>query len=187
MLLESEAHVVCHEQVQVPVTVNVQETSARTDVIADTHSGGSGYVSKSPVAVVSIQNIWPKIIHVDVRVPVVVIIPDAHPKRVAGAADAGLLSHVREMPIAVVSVESVSRSRSIGTRKRPPIQKVNINLAIPIIVEKRQPTGDGLHDVPSPGTSVGVDEGDASLARDVAELDRAVRLGSSKRASEKQC
>jgi hypothetical protein len=90
------------------------------------------------------------------------IIPDAHAERVSVASNASLLGHVSEPPMAVVSIESVSRSRSIGTRKRPPIQKVNINLAIPIIVEKRQPTGDGLHDVPAPGTAIGVDEGDAS-------------------------
>ncbi len=77
--LESEAHVVGHEQVQIPVTVHVQEAGASADVVSNRHAGLSGHVGKCPVPVVPIKDVRPEIVQVDIREAVVVIVADAHP------------------------------------------------------------------------------------------------------------
>src|ERR1051326_644943 len=84
VVLESESHVVGHEQVQIPVTIHIQETGAGADVVSHGHSGLSGDIGKGPIPVVPIKDVRPEIIQVDIRVAVVVIIAHAHTQMVIG-------------------------------------------------------------------------------------------------------
>src|SRR5438128_4426393 len=118
VVLESEAHVVGHEQVQVPITVHIQEAGAGTDVVSHRHAGLSGHVGKGPVTVVSIKDVGPEIAQVDIRVAVVVIVANADPQVVTGIAQPGRLRHVSELPTAVVPVQGISRWGCRGWRAR---------------------------------------------------------------------
>ena len=89
VVLESEAYIIGHEQVQVPVPVEIQEAGPGADVVSHGHAGLSGHVGKGPVTVVSIKDVRSEIVQVDVRVAVVVIVADAHPKMVTGIGQSG--------------------------------------------------------------------------------------------------
>src|SRR5258707_959951 len=105
----------------------------------------AGHVRKCAVPVVSIQNIPTEIAHVNIREAIVVVIADADTEGVGSTPDACLLGHVREFHPTVISIESISRSGGAGTRERLSTQEVDVDLAIPVIVEKSQAAGDGLH------------------------------------------
>ena len=129
----------------------------------------SRYIGKGPISVVPIENVTAKVADEDILVTVVVIVAGANSQSIAGIADTGLLGHVCKLPAAFVSVEGVSRgSTHLGAGKGRSIEEVDIYVAIPIIIQQRQPGCDRFDDVVSPGTAVSVDELDAGLPGDIS-------------------
>jgi hypothetical protein len=139
-----------------------------------------GDVGEGSVAVVPVENVRPKVVEVKVRMAVVVVVPDANPKPVSGVAHARRLGHVGELPVPVIPVEGVPGRWGGGgsSRKWGAIEKVEIDIAIIVVVERRQSCGHGFDNEPAPGTPVGVTKGDACLVSDVGELDGGGEVGS---------
>ena len=164
MVLVSEVHVVGDVQVQVAVAVHVQKAGARPHLIAVGHAGLPSHVGERAVAVVLVEHVGAEIVHVQVQVAVVVVVGDGNAQPVAGVAHSGLLGHVGELPVAVVAIQGVAGSLSdFRPGQRRPVEKIDVLVAVSIVVEQRQSRRYGFHDVASSRTTVGVLESDPGL------------------------
>jgi hypothetical protein len=94
MGLVGELNVVGDEQIQIAVLVDVQKIRAGPDLPAVVCLRLSRHVAESPVAVVSIQDISPAVVQVEVQVPVVVVITGGNSQSMSGITHADLPGHV---------------------------------------------------------------------------------------------
>ncbi len=107
--------------------------------------------------------------------PVVVVIAHADPQPVARTPHASLFRHVLEAKSAQVPAEVVLRRQvGLGAGQGPAVEEVDIDQAVVVVVESRQPGGHEFDNVAPAAGAVGVPEADPRLFGDVAEEDRAL-------------
>jgi hypothetical protein len=104
VIFKGESHVVSHEQIEVAITVNIDKASARAHLISGGDARGPGHIGKSAIAIVPIKDIRPKVVQVDVRVAVTIVIAGADAEVVVGVNESGGESDVREFPPAVIAI-----------------------------------------------------------------------------------
>src|SRR5882762_6843736 len=164
-----ELGVVCDHQVNQAVSVVVAESgSGRPPPVG--HSRLCGYIGKSPITVVAIQDISVQAGDVDIGPAVVVVVAyrAAHGK--ARSRDPRLVSHIRERSVMIVVVQGASTLLVlVGHFHRRRIREINIQPAVAIVVEQQHTAAHGFGDVAVPrGRSMA--ETNARLLRDVLQL-----------------
>ena len=98
-----------------------------------------------------------------------------------GVADARLVRHVGEFPIAVVAVERVPgddvhfRARHGGA-----VEKIDVDVAVGVVVEQREAGAHVFDDIVFAAAAVGVTKGDPRLVRDVVQQNRRFVLPTAK-------
>jgi len=172
VVLVREIDVARDVEVQVAVLVDVQEASARADVVAVGNARLLGDVRKRAVAIVSVQDVGSVVVQVEVEVAVVVVIAGGHAQAVSRVAHAGLIRHIRELPAAVITIEGILR-RCVcgGSAQGGAVEKVDVDVTVAVVVEERHTGADGLDDVPFAAATVGMNEGNSGLFGHVSKHD----------------
>jgi hypothetical protein len=166
--------VVGHEQIEVAVCIEVQETSTGAHLFARRHTGRLGHVRERAVPVISVKEIRPEIVQVKVRIPIVVVITHADSQMVGTIGQTGGHGHVGELPTAIVSIERIARRRfrHRSSGQRGPVQEQNIDPAIIVVIERGKTRSNGFNNEPASRTAVGVYEINAGLPCHFLELNR---------------
>src|SRR2546425_12782426 len=94
------------------------------------------------VSVVAVERVGPvEVRNVKVDVAVVVVIRSADPHGIARVTQAGGRGGVREVPLPVIEVEAIDRSRMLRRpRQAPAVEKAQVRGAVPISREENNPT-----------------------------------------------
>ena len=139
--LDVEDYVIGHVQVEVAVLVVVEKRRARAEAIAGNPSlrGDHG---KGPIAAIAIERVGPVVGHIEIALPVAVVIPHSHPHAPTGIFDAG---DPRHKGPAVVAIEHIARPHAIVGVGRA-IDHVQVEVAISVAVEKRRAAAGGFED-----------------------------------------
>ena len=105
-----------------------------------------GDVGEGAVALVVKELVSSDVREEDVGPPVVVVIADGDSHAITGAGNAGALSHVGKRTVVVVAIEPVPVHGRIFLQGRNccAIHQVNIQIAVAIVVEQRDPRDHGL-------------------------------------------
>src|SRR5580698_8396458 len=105
----SPVQVAGYKQIQLSIVVIVKE-SCRYRPSARGHSGLRRNIGESAVTVVVVKDVLSKVGHVNVRKPVVVVVPNSNSHSVVsfpGVLQAGLLSDVSERSVFILAVKAV--------------------------------------------------------------------------------
>src|SRR5689334_20376172 len=97
MFGDGKVAVVRHKQIEIAITIDVEETSPGAQLVCDRDTVLGSDISKHTVAVVSLEDVRDEIADIEIGQPVIVIIANTHSQGVAGAANTRLLSNVGEM------------------------------------------------------------------------------------------
>ena len=106
-------HVAGHEEVE-PSVVVVIEKACRNGPASACHPGLGGHIRKRSIAVVVIQNVLAVTGHVQIGIPVVVVVADRHAHPVISIARVGQarrLGNVLKASVAVLAVQPVPIAR----------------------------------------------------------------------------
>ena len=179
VLPEAPHAVVDDEEVQVAVAVVVEEARARpTSTLPSPgplagHPGGGGHVLEGPVAPVPVEDVPVDARHVEVGPAVVVEIARGGSHRVAGARDPGPGGDVLEHEPGAVAVEPIREApvALLQPRDRRPVAEEDVQAAVVVEVEERDPRDHGLDLVPLGRLGVADDVADAGPPGDVLEPD----------------
>ena len=145
-----ELDVIADQEVEMAVAVVVKKRAPGAPAnLLIVNSGLVGNVGERAVAVVVEQDVVPPEAAEQIIPAVVVVVAHADSSLPAGARQSGFLRDISEGSVAIIFVEMGCRclalrpvfaeSRSVG--------QVDIEPTVVVIVEKRQPTSLGLHDV----------------------------------------
>ena len=150
-------------EVEVPVVVEVGERGRCGPVAVATQASGVGHVLKGPVAPIAIQGIRPPSGDEEVGMPVVVKVPDGNPMAVTlrQLRDPRRGRDILECTVATIAEEPIttvgSWSGRIG-RERSPLDHVDVQPAVTIVVEQSQATRIGFGKLAAVGSAVVVNE-----------------------------
>ena len=134
-------------------------------------AGGARHILEGAVTAVVEQGVTLDAGDEEVRVSVVVIVARRDADVVACAAHAGFGGHVLEGPVVPVAIEAVAVLRA-GLFERwllRAVRKVDVGIAVVIVVEYRHAAGHGFDLVPLRCGGVAQHEGDAGMRGAVLE------------------
>ena len=165
-----EVDVVRHVQVEITIAVVVEESAAGAECLYSDYSGAPRDIYEAPICPILVQPVAAVVGHVDVRVPVVVVIGDGATHPPTGVAKARCCCGVRKHR-AVVAVEGVARTIRAGRPfDRRPVQHVQVQVSVPIVVEEGRAPHEGIDHVLLFAITGDVHCGDADLCRDIDKL-----------------
>ena len=111
-------------------------------------SARSRHVRKGSVAVVMVKNALRVAGDEDVLVAVTVIIPNRHSHGEEVGRDAGLLGDVRESPVSIVAVESMTvGSRRVKEHALACVHEQQVHVPVIVVIKDRDPGRFGLRQV----------------------------------------
>src|ERR1700674_1112755 len=149
-------HIAGDEQVELSIVVVIEE--ARGDGPASArHAGFGGYIRKRSISVVVIQNVFAVAGHIQIRIPIVVVVADRHSHPVIPIPRAGQsrrLGYVQKAPVAVLAIQAVPVARiaplevfwNMQALGDPPaVDEKNIQQSIIVVVEQCNAARHGLN------------------------------------------
>src|SRR6266851_3265685 len=144
-------HVVGDKQIKQPVIVVIRPRGRyRPHLLAFVHSAAhAGLVSevgKSPISVVVKKLIAGDAGKINIRPAVVIVVADGNAHAVAGASQARFVGHVSKRQIMVVAIQAVLVLRTVLFKRwnRGAVDHVDVQVAVAIIVQQRNPSDHGL-------------------------------------------
>ena len=81
-----EVNVVADVEIQVPIPIDVSESGAGAPPVVP-EPGLPGHLSKRPVAIVAIEDVWPVVGHQQIGIAIVVVVRDGHASSPAPVCD----------------------------------------------------------------------------------------------------
>ena len=174
VVLRGPLHVVAHEQVQPPVAIVVDPGGARAER-GVRHARLLRHVRERAVAPVVEQPVRAKAVDEQVGVPVVVIIGRGHADAIHLDGQTGLCRHVLERAVAAVAVQRLGRLLPPLLGPLGGVDEEQVRVAVPVVVEKRQPRAHRLGQVLLPEGTAVLRKGDPGGARDVGKDHRRAR------------
>src|ERR1700736_3606031 len=108
-VLRVPLHIPRDEQVQLAIVVVIEKAGGNGPTAA-CDSRFRGHIGESSVAVVVIQNVLAIASNVQVGIIVIVVVTDGYAHAVvaiAGTRQTGLLGHVREAPVSILTVKAI--------------------------------------------------------------------------------
>src|SRR5262249_19033381 len=112
------------------------------------NTGLLGYVGKSTVAVVAVEDALAILRDVEIGETVAVVVAHGNALPISASGDAGLLGHVRESTVAIVVVKRVTERRIRGVEVAgAAVDEVEVHPAIVIVVEERAAGAGGLGEI----------------------------------------
>ena len=137
--LDIEDHVVGNVEVEVAVAVVVEKRRARAEVIAGNPSLRCNH-GKGAIPAIAIERVGSVVGHIQVAVPVAVVISHGYAAAPTAIFDAGCHRH---KGTAIVAVEHIARPRIVVGIGRA-VYYVEVEIAIAIAVEKRRAAAGGF-------------------------------------------
>src|SRR5438552_16083413 len=98
-----------------------------------------GNISKSSIAIVTVENIMPPIGHKKIVEPIVVVIPYAYTLPPAGPNEPRLFCYITKGAIVIVSQQPVCRSGRSPSLKGLTVDQKNILPSIIVVIKKAAP------------------------------------------------
>ena len=106
-----------------------------------------GHIYKRAIPLIAIQYIGTKISHVEIRVCVPIIIPHHTPHAPSRIPHPGLLSNIHKRAIPLIAIQRIAQRIHRRTLLPPPINQINIQIPIAIVIEKRRTPSFGLNNI----------------------------------------
>src|SRR5215475_4069460 len=102
------------------------------------HMGLLGNIVKGPIVIIVIKTVRPEIGNIQIRPAIVVVVTYCHAESPALVGDAGFRRHICEGPIMVVVKQHRAWRRlvSFQSRKRRPIDQINVQPSVFVVVKK---------------------------------------------------
>src|SRR5205085_5746895 len=126
-------------QVKVTIAIGVEEsTPCAPASVGDTCPLAGPF--ERTVAAIAIKLVRPKVRHIQIDEPVVVIVAGANAAAPAVVANTGFIGDILESAAAKISVQHVLPAQSYGRRflvELPGVYKINVQQSIAIVVEHR--------------------------------------------------
>src|SRR6185437_7376980 len=107
------------------------------------------YIGKCAISVVVIEGVAVDAGDKDIRLPVVVVVPDGHPDVESGAFQPGSFRHVGKYAVAIVAVETIPILRVIFFQgcEGSAVRKEDIGPSVSVVIEYGNATGHGFRGV----------------------------------------
>ena len=128
-------------------------------------------VAKPSICGIRVEDIRAIVADEDIRVPVVVVVSCGNPDSITSIVSCGSNGHIGKCPVALVSEEPI-RLHDFGTGfQGVAIHGVDVQFAVPVVVQKRTTGPHSLDEKLLPRAAVGVAKIDASLVGHIDESD----------------
>jgi hypothetical protein len=134
-------------EVEIAVAVAVSEGRRRWPVSIARKAPSCGDVLECPVATIVIQRVRPLTCDEQVRVSIIIDIPDGDAVAVATwqRCDSRSLAHVLERAVALVAEKAITRVRCVWAGgKRAPLDNVHVEPAVAVVIQQTNPAAHGL-------------------------------------------
>jgi len=146
-VLNIEVNVVHHNEVEISITIEIQESTASTPAIARLEQSSlPGLVTKGAIAHIAIQNVLPPLRNKQIRVTMVIDISDANALTPAGTRYTGLGCYILKLEPSKIVVKIMARLFCI-LFEAAGVYKEKVWQAVSVIVENRNPIPRGLNNV----------------------------------------
>src|SRR5258708_330241 len=144
-----EIEVVRNKQIELAIPVVVDPGAARAPTgPVRAQSGFPGYVGKSAVPIVVIEDVLAPVSDEQILKPIVIVVANTNSGRPTCAEQARFRGYVGEGAVPIIFVEPVRRARR-SSREARPAKAQNIHPTIVILVEQSAPPPHGFHHIVS--------------------------------------
>src|SRR5215475_205239 len=187
VVIHAEVDVVRHEEVNVPVIIDVAKCATRAPELRP-DAGFLGDVGKRTVSIVVIQLVSAKAGDVEICPAIVVVIGRTRSHAEAGHTNTGLRGHIGERTVLIIAVQTMPGSRRfLLVGEGTTIHKENIRPAIVVVIEDDAAASHRFGHVLLRTRAVFVLKSDSRSGGDVREMHRYLLLPGMNQHGAKRC
>ena len=175
VVVDPRVHVVDHEEIDVVVTIDVDERAARAEDRSAGDTSARGHVGEALTAVVVIEPVRSHARHVQIGPAIVVVVGGASAHAVPGVHDTRGCGDILERSVAAVSIQAIACRRvNLRIDERSSVDQEEVHPAVLVVVEEEPAAAHDLEQMTLGRAAVDVAEIHARCRRDVRELRRCV-------------